>query len=76
MDVLHLWSASHRLNWLEDASEIARVRRGTMLSRDNVVRRLVRSVTAEEFSSLEESRDEVVRAIEGPGDEAYVGGGS
>jgi hypothetical protein len=30
----------HRLSWLGDATEIPRVRRGTMMSRDNTLRRV------------------------------------
>ncbi|KAG5191033.1 hypothetical protein JKP88DRAFT_12018 [Tribonema minus] len=60
------------LAWLADAAEIARVRRGTMLSRDNILRRMSWAVTCKDPMFGDQSQ-QIATAIAGPGDMAYVG---
>jgi hypothetical protein len=67
--VLERW-----LDWLEDATEIPRVRRGTMLVRDNNLKRLSWTIACAD--PMNGGSQDAARAIAGPGDEAYIGQGS
>lgn len=60
------------LEWLEDATEIPRVRRGTMLSRDNILRRMSFAVSCKNPMYGSDAQ-QISIAISGPGDQAYTG---
>ncbi|CAB1097786.1 unnamed protein product [Ectocarpus sp. CCAP 1310/34] len=60
------------LGFLDDATEIARVRRGTMLSRDSEVRRTWWAVTGND-KALGDRGQEIAAGMAGPGDMGYTG---
>eukprot|EP00904_Undaria_pinnatifida_P006084 jgi/Undpi1/2605/HiC_scaffold_13.g05984.m1 len=55
------------LGFLDEATEIARVRRGTMLGRDSELRRVWWSVTGKD-KALGDRGPEIAAAMAGPGD--------
>jgi len=64
------------LGWLDEATEIPRVRRGTIFSRDNTIRRINWQVLAEKNRDVfaEDSLAKKIAAAQsGPGNEQYVG---
>ncbi|CAM9614946.1 unnamed protein product [Phaeothamnion confervicola] len=63
------------LGWLDEATEIARVRRGTMLSRDKILRRMSWAVLSTDptYRSLGEKGADLAAAIAGPSDTPYTG---
>lgn len=60
------------LGFLDEATEIARVRRGTMLGRDSELRRVWWAVTARD-PALGSRGEEIAAAMAGPGDMGYTG---
>mmetsp|Transcript_30492 Transcript_30492/g.40284 ORF Transcript_30492/g.40284 Transcript_30492/m.40284 type:complete len:292 (+) Transcript_30492:55-930(+) len=65
---------SRWLSWLNAAQEIPRVRRGTVFSRDNTLRRINWQVLAGEMGPIAgENAKSLAAAQSGPGNEQYVG---
>mmetsp|Transcript_14951 Transcript_14951/g.22258 ORF Transcript_14951/g.22258 Transcript_14951/m.22258 type:complete len:280 (+) Transcript_14951:60-899(+) len=60
------------LGFLSEASEIPRMRRGTMLSRDSILRRMS-FLILNQNSIFGARAQEVAVALVGPGDQAYIG---
>ncbi|CAM9400645.1 unnamed protein product [Chrysoparadoxa australica] len=68
-ELAELW-----LGWLEDATEIPRVRRGTMLGRDTAIRRSYFALLGQDpLLGDSDNAKLVAAAMVGPGDAAYTG---